>query len=133
MKFLKYEFTPTQWATAKAKIELTGTDPEGETYTYYNPELVTAVVELGHLCTQWGTDAEGNQVCEVASPKYAVDILWTAEPMTTSFASYVVWPAPCGVHVFAGWEQAYATEYCIANPEAAYCQPPTPPVDEVLA
>ena len=44
MRFLKYEFTPTQWATAKAKIELTGTDPEGETYTYYNPELVTAVV-----------------------------------------------------------------------------------------
>jgi hypothetical protein len=126
MKPLKYEFTPTQWATAKAKIELTGTDPEGETYTYYNPELVTAVVELGHLCTQWGTDAEGNQVCEVTSPKYAVDILWTAEPMTTSFAPYVVWPAPCGVHIFAGWESAYATEYCVVHPE--YCQPPVPPV-----
>jgi hypothetical protein len=126
MKPLKYEFTPTQWATAKAKIELTGTDPEP--YTYYNPELVTAVVELGHLCTQWGTDAEGNQVCEVTSPKYAVDILWTAEPMTTSFASYVVWPAPCGVHIFAGWESAYATEYCVANPTAEYClQPPVPP------
>ena len=133
MKFLKYEFTPTQWATAKAKIELTGTDPEGETYTYYNPELVTAVVELGHLCTQWGTDAEGNKVCEVTSPKYAVDILWTDQPLTTSFASYVVWPAPCGVHIFAGWESAYATEYCVANPDAAYCQPPTPPVDEIPA
>jgi hypothetical protein len=133
MKFLKYEFTPTQWATAKAKIELTGTDPEGETYTYWNSELVTAVVELGYLCTEWGTDAEGNQVCEVTSPKYAVDILWTDQPLTTSFASYVVWPAPCGVHIFAGWEQAYATEYCVANPDAAYCQPPTPPVDEVLA
>ena len=131
MKFLKYEYTPVQWEAAKKKIELTGTDPEGE--TYYNPELVTAVVELGHLCTQWGTDAEGNKVCEVTSPKYSVDILWTAEPMTTSFASYVVWPAPCGVHIFAGWESAYATEYCVANPEAAYCQPPTPPVDEVLA
>jgi hypothetical protein len=44
MKPLKYEFTPTQWATAKAKIELTGTDPEGETYTTWNSELVTAVV-----------------------------------------------------------------------------------------
>jgi hypothetical protein len=130
MKPLKYEFTPTQWATAKAKIELTGTDPEGETYTYYNPELVTAVVELGHLCTQWGTDAEGNQVCEVTSPKYAVDILWANEPMTTSFAAYVVWPSPCGVHIFAGWESAYATEYCVANPDAAYCQPPVPPVIE---
>jgi hypothetical protein len=133
MKFLKYEFTPTQWATAKAKIELTGTDPEGETYTYYNPELVTAVVELGHLCTQWGTDAEGNKVCEVTSPKYAVDILWTDQPLTTSFASYVVWPAPCGVHIFAGWESAYATEYCVANPTAEYCQPPTPPVNEIPA
>jgi hypothetical protein len=131
MKPLKYEFTPTQWATAKAKIETTGTDPEGETYTYWNPELVTAVVELGHLCTQWGTDAEGNQVCEVTSPKYAVDILWTAEPMTTSFAPYVVWPAPCGVHIFAGWESAYATEYCVANPDAPYCQPPVPPVPPV--
>jgi hypothetical protein len=132
MKPLKYEFTPTQWATAKAKIELTGTDPEGETYTYWNPELVTAVVELGHLCTQWGTDAEGNQVCEVTSPKYAVDILWTAEPMTTSFASYVVYPVPCGVHIFAGWESQYALDYCVANPDAEYCKPPVPPAEPVI-
>jgi hypothetical protein len=125
--YLKYEFTPTQWATAKAKIQVT---KEGE--PTWDATKVVAVVELGHLCTQWGTDAEGNQVCEVTSPKYAVDILWTAEPMTTSFASYVVWPDPCGVHIIAGWEQAYATEYCVANPDAAYCQPPTPPVDEVL-
>jgi hypothetical protein len=126
--FRKYEFTPTQWATAKAKITLT--DEEGN--ESWDATKVVAVVELGHLCTQWGTDAEGNQVCEVTSPKYAVDILWTAEPMTTSFASYVVWPDPCGVHVFAGWEQQYALDYCTANPDAAYCQPPTPPVDEVL-
>jgi len=124
MKFLKYEFTPTQWATAKAKIQTT--NEEGE--PTWDATKVVAVVELGHLCTQWGTDAEGNQVCEVTSPKYAVDILWTAEPMTTSFASYVVWPAPCGVHIFAGWEQAYATEYCVANPDAEYCKPPVPPV-----
>jgi hypothetical protein len=130
MKFLKYEYTPVQWEAAKKKIELTGTDSEGETYQYWNPELVTAVVELGHLCTQWGTDAEGNQVCEVTSPKYAVDILWANEPMVTSFASYVVWPEPCGVHIFAGWESAYETEYCVANPDAAYCQPPVPPVFE---
>jgi len=122
--YLKYEFTPTQWATAKAKIQVT--DDEGN--TSWDFSKVIAVVELGHLCTEWGTDAEGNQVCEVTSPKYAVDILWTAEPMTTSFASYVVYPAPCGVHVFAGWEAAYAEEYCKANPE--YCQPPVPPVTE---
>jgi hypothetical protein len=130
MKFLKYEFTPTQWATAKAKIETTGTDPEGETYTTWNTDLVVAVVELGHLCTAWGTDAEGMPVCEATSPKYAVDILWTAEPLV-SFDANVVWPDPCGVHIIAGWEQAYATEYCIANPDAAYCQPPVPPVEPV--
>ena len=44
MTYKKYEFTPAQWATAKAKIETTGTDPEGETYTTWNTELVTAVV-----------------------------------------------------------------------------------------
>jgi hypothetical protein len=124
--FQKFEFTPTQWATAKSKIQTT--NEEGE--PTWDATKVVAVVELGHLCTQWGTDAEGNQVCEVTSPKYAVDILWTAEPMTTSFASYVVWPAPCGVHIFAGWESAYATEYCVANPTAEYCQPPVPPVIE---
>jgi len=122
MKFLKYEFTPAQWATAKAKIQVT--NEEGE--PTWDATKVVAVVELGHLCTQWGTDAEGNQVCEVTSPKYAVDILWTDQPLTTSFASYVVWPAPCGVHIFAGWEQAYATEYCAANPDAEYCNPPAP-------
>jgi hypothetical protein len=118
MKFLKYEFTPTQWATAKAKIETT----DGE--VTWDATKVTAVVELGHLCTQWGTDAEGNQVCEVTSPKYAVDILWAAEPLVEDFAAYVVWPAPCGVHIFAGWEAAYESEYCVANPDAEYCKPP---------
>jgi hypothetical protein len=130
MKFLKYEFTPTQWATAKAKIETTTTNPSGEVVTTWNSELVTAVVELGYICLEYGTDAEGNKVCEVTSPKYAVDILWANEPMVASFASYVVWPEPCGVHIFAGWESAYESEYCVANPDAAYCQPPVPPVVE---
>jgi hypothetical protein len=126
MKFLKYEFTPTQWANAKPLLfEITY---EGDTKNNLDSSRVTAVVELGHLCTQWGTDAEGNKVCEVTSPKYSVDILWTAEPMVASFAAYVVWPAPCGVHIFAGWESAYAAEYCVANPTAEYCQPPVPPV-----
>jgi hypothetical protein len=121
MKFLKYEFTPTQWATAKAKIETT--DAEGN--TSWNSELVTGVVELGYICLE--RNAEGE--CITTSPKYAVDILWADQPLATSFASYVVWPAPCGVHVFAGWEQAYAEEYCVANPDAAYCQPPQPPTE----
>ena len=131
MKFLKYEFTPTQWATAKAKIETTTTNPDGEVTTSWNSELVTAVVELGYLCTEWGTDEEGNQVCLKTSPKYAVDILWKAEPLT-SFDANIVWPDPCGVHIIAGWEQQYALDYCTANPGAAYCQPPVPPVEPVI-
>jgi len=122
MKFLKYEFTPTQWATAKAKIQLT--PEEGE--PTWDATKVVAVVELGKLCTEWGTDEEGMPVCVKESSKISVDILWAEQPVTTSFASYVVWPEPCGIHVFAGWEQAYAKDYCEANPSAAYCQPPAP-------
>ena len=118
--FRKYEFTPTQWATAKAEIELTN---EGE--TYYDPTKVIAVHEIGNICEQWGTDAEGNPVCEVLNPQWAVDILWTDAPLA-SFDAYVVWPEPCGVHVFAGWEAQYAIDYCVANPSAAYCQAPEP-------
>jgi hypothetical protein len=128
--FRKYEFTPSQWATAKAKIEITTEGPEGQV-TSYDPTKVIAVHEIGHICTQWGTDAEGNQVCEVESPLYAVDILWQEEPLA-DFAQYVVWPAPCGVHVFAGWEAQYALDYCAANPEAAYCQPPVPPTEGLV-
>jgi hypothetical protein len=116
--FRKYEWTPTQWATAKSKIQTT--NEEGE--TTWDATKVVAVVELGHICLERNEEGE----CVSTSPKYAVDILWTDKPATTSFASYVVWPEPCGIHVFAGWEEAYAEEYCKANPSAAYCQPPAP-------
>ena len=115
--FRKYEFTPTQWATAKAKIQVT--PEEGE--PTWDATKVVAVVELGHLCTERNEEGE----CINASPKYAVDILWTDQPLA-SFDANVVWPAPCGIHVFAGWEQTYATEYCEANPTALYCNPPQP-------
>ena len=123
--FRKYEFTPTQWATARKKIEKTGTNTEGETYTYWNPEQVAAVIELGKLCIEWVQTEEG-RTCAKESPKVSVDILWAGEPMTTWFAPYVVWPEPCGVHAFGGWEAQYAIDYCAANPTAAYCQPPAP-------
>jgi hypothetical protein len=106
MKFLKYEFTPTQWATAKAKIELTGTDPEGETYATWDPAKVVAVVELGKLCKSWGTDAEGMPVCTDLSTKESIDILWADAPVT-GFATYAVNVAPGSeAHQFAGmaWE-----------------------------
>ena len=123
-QYLKYEFTDTQLKTALAKI--TQTNEEGETsYT----DAVLAVVDLGKLVkTPAVLDEEGKEVTPaVYATKNSVDILWADQPLTTSFASYVVWPVP-GVeaHVFGGWEADYAKAYCEANPNAAYCQPPAP-------
>lgn len=114
MRFLKYEFT--DWPTLKATIQ----DEEGN----YTSDVV-AVHEIGHICTKWGEDAEGNPVCEIESPNYSVDIIW-AQDQPNDFAPFIVWPEPCGIHIFAGWEQTYATEYCEANPTALYCNPPQP-------
>jgi hypothetical protein len=129
MTFRKYQFVPSQWETLKAQIEQTTESPDGGETTSWNSSIVTAVVELGFLCEKWGTDEEGMPVCEVTSPLYAVDILWAGEPLA-SFVSSTVWPIPDGVHIIAGWEQAYATDYCVANPSAAYCLPPVPPTEE---
>ena len=121
--FRKYEFTPTQYKAAMDKI--TQTDEEGNTsYT----DAVLAVVDLGKLVkTPAVLDEDGNELTPATyATKISVDILWADQPLTTSFASYVVWPEPCGVHTFGGWEAQYALDYCEANPNAAYCQPPAP-------
>ena len=116
--FRKYEFTPTQWETAKKKIELTGTDPEP--YTYWNPEIVSVLVELGQLCTEW--DAEGS--CVKQNSKLSVDIVWVGEPLA-DFSAYIVWPLPVGVSSMGyTLDTEYAQAFCVANPSAAYCQPP---------
>lgn len=128
--FRKYELTPTQWATARKKIEKTGTDPEGETYTYWNPDLVAVLVDLGKLCQEWGTDEEGNQVCVKQNTKVSIDIVWVGEPLA-DFNAYLVWPNPVGVSSMGyTLDQEYAQAFCVANPDAAYCQPPVPPVIE---
>ena len=125
--FRKYEFTPTQWATAQKKIQKETTNPEGEPVTYWDTEKVAVVVELGKLCTEWGTDEEGMPVCVKQNDKVSVDIVWNIEPMTTSFASYMVWPNPVGIHSMGyTLDQEYAQAFCKANPGAAYCQPPAP-------
>jgi len=113
----KYEMTPAQWATARKKIEVT-TD-EGSSWS----DAVLGVVELGHLeITPAVYDGEEITTPAVLSNKVAIDILWSGEPVAT-FASKQVWPAPCGVHTFAGWEAAYAADFCEANPNHAYCNP----------
>ena len=113
----KYEMTPAQWATARKKIEVT-TD-EGSSWS----DAVLGVVELGHLTiTPAVYDGEDITTPAVLSTKVAIDILWSGEPVAT-FASKQVWPAPCGVHTFAGWEAAYAADFCEANPNHAYCNP----------
>lgn len=124
MEFRKYEFTDSQLKTALAKIQVV--DEEGN--TSWDSEKVVAVVELGKLVkTPAVLDEEGNEVSPaVYATKNSVDILWADKPLTTSFASYVVWPEPCGVHIFAGWEAEYSKAYCEANPDAAYCKPPAP-------
>ena len=127
--FRKYELTPTQWATARKKIEKTGTDPEGETYTYWNPDLVAVLVDLGRLCQEWGTDEEGNPTCLVQSEKISIDIVWVGEPLA-DFNEYLIWCLPVGVSSMGyTLDQEYAAAFCATNPSAEYCQPPVPPTE----
>ena len=39
-----------------------------------------------------------------------VDILFH-DTCPEGLAKFVVWPAPCGVHCFSGWEEQYAADY----------------------
>ena len=63
-------------------------------------------VPLGHLCA--ATDAEGN--CIKTRPEFAVDILFN-DTCPEALAAFVVWPAPCGVHSFLGWDAQYEADY----------------------
>jgi len=49
-------------------------------------------------------------VLSETSKEFAVDILFHEE-IHESFAPYIVWPEPCGVHSFSGWEEQYAADY----------------------
>jgi hypothetical protein len=116
MKFYKYEF-PTQAAWESAKATISTTDEEGN--TIYNSEVV-AVHEIGNIC--FATNPETGE-CTDLSTEWAVDILWQdLEPV--DFVAYKVYPVPCGVHVFAGWESAYSQEYCSIYPDSDYCKAP---------
>jgi hypothetical protein len=110
--FLKYEMTPTQWASLKTKI----TDEEGN-------YVGCAVHEIGFICLQWGKDAEDMPVCVNQSDKWAVDILWYVEPLA-DFTAYEVFPSPVGVHTFSGCDNLYLQSYCAKFPDSEYCKLP---------
>jgi len=124
MKYLKYECTPAQWARLRKLIEVESTF-DGTKSTSWS-DKVTAVHEIGHIVLTPAV-MNGMEVVTpaVLSPKWAVDIIWANEPLS-QFAQYVVWPKKGGMHIFAGWEQIYAQEYCKANPDSDYCKPPKP-------
>lgn len=126
MKFRKYELTPTQWTSAQKKIQITTTTDAGEPSWAWNAELVSVVVELGKLCTEWGTDAEGNQVCIKQNLKVSIDIVWVGEPLA-DFAAYEVLPLPVGVSSMGySLDEEYAKHFCEVNPDHEYCKPPQP-------
>lgn len=120
--FRKYEVAPSTWTTLKKKIQKT--DEDGN--AYWNPELVSVLVELGKLCTEW--DEEG--ACVKQNSKLSIDIVWVGEPLA-DFNAYLVWPNPVGVSSMGyTLDQEYAQAFCVANPDAEYCKPPVPPVTE---
>ena len=116
MKFLKFEFTDeAEWLTIKESLYV------GEEETLI-PEI-TAIHEIGFICL--AKDEEGE--CIDLSTKYAVDMICEDLEILTPF---VVWPKPCGVHIFAGWEAAYKAEFCAINPDSPYCV--IPEVNDVV-
>jgi hypothetical protein len=89
-KFRKLGFPEGKWEELKPLIQKTSEGPEGEV-TSWNNEIVDIVYEIGHICTQWDVDAEGNKVCVATDPLYAVDIVWHDEVLE-AFVPYLVFP-----------------------------------------
>ena len=119
--FLKFEFTPTQWATLRKLIETTTTTPDGAKVQSW---VDCAVVELGFICLEWG-QVDDKPVCTKQSDKWAVDILFYAE-VPKDFEPYAVYPNPCGVHTFSGDESLYLKSFCEKYPESEFCKLPEP-------
>ena len=115
--FLKYEFTPSEWATLRKLIEQTSTTPEGEITNWVN----CAVVEIGFIVlTPAVMDGMDIVTPAVLSNKWAVDILFYSEP-PIEFKPFEVYPNPCGVHTFSGDESLYLKSFCAKKPESEYC------------
>jgi len=119
--FLKFEFSPTQWATLRKLIETTTTTPDGAKVQSW---VDCAVVEIGFICLEWG-QVDDKPVCTKQSDKWAVDILFYAE-VPKEFEPFAVYPNPCGVHTFSGDESLYLKSFCAKYPESEFCKLPEP-------
>lgn len=117
----KYEFVDQ--ATADAAIALLPQDEEG------NPTGEHLVTILGFILLVPATyDDEGNELTPpIYSDKYAVDIYWGSEALS-SWEPYIVWPTPMGVHTYgsSSSRDEYAATYCGLFPDSLYCNPPAP-------
>jgi hypothetical protein len=120
--FLKFEFTPTQWATLRKLIETTTTTPDGELTSWKD----CAVVELGFLPITPAVLKDMEVVTPaVLSDKWAVDILFYTEP-PAEFTPFEVWPPPMGIHTFSGDDNLYLVGFCAKFPDSPYCIVPDP-------
>ena len=106
-QFIKFEFTPTKWATLRKLIEQTTLTPTGEEITSW---VDCAVVELGFLPITPAVIKDMEVVTPaVLSKKWAVDILFYAE-VPKEFEAFAVWPES-GVHTFSGHESTYMESF----------------------
>jgi hypothetical protein len=119
--FLKFEFTPAEWATLRKLIEQTTTNPDGEAVTSF---VDCAVVELGFICLEWGKE-DDKPICIKQSDMWAVDILFYSE-VPKEFDAFAVYPPPMGIHTFSGDDSLYLKGYCAKFPDSDYCKLPEP-------
>ena len=125
MKFLKYEFTPTEWATLRKLIEQTTLTPTGDEVTSW---VNCAVVELGFLPITPAVIKDMEVITPaVLSEKWAVDILFYGEP-PAEFTPFEVYPEPMGIHTFSGDDSLYLKGFCAKFPESDYCKLPEPTI-----
>ena len=121
-QFIKFEFTPTEWATLRKLIEQTTTNPDGEPVTSF---VDCAVVELGFLPITPAVIKDMEVITPaVLSEKWAVDILFYAE-VPKEFDAFAVYPPPMGIHTFSGDDNLYLSGYCAKYPDSPYCVIPT--------
>lgn len=113
MIFCKYEFEPSVWDSLKQTIQ---EEVRENVYGYKD----CMVVEIGHICTKYGPDEMGRNVCVEADPMYAVDILWYSD-IPEDFNQYEVFPNPLGVHTFDSLDYLYTERFCQFNPDSPYC------------